>query len=288
MHRPEAGIPAACQELPELGVGVALRSEIQSEIVASSAMIDWLELITEDFLFNPQRRDAVCALSERFPLVPHGVELSIGSAEEPDPVYVDALAELVELVRAPWCSDHLCFTRAGGVALNTLVPLQRTREVAQAVARRAQRIQDRVGVPFLLENVSTYIDVGGDLTEAEFVTQVMDSCECGLLLDLTNVYNNSVNLGGDPSSFIDAIPLERVVQVHVAGGTWSGEFLQDNHSADVFGEVWELLADVLPRAPIKGVLIERDGRFPGDFPNVLADVERAKLVCASALRGRAR
>lgn len=189
MHRPGMST-AAYHELPHLGVGVALRSEIHQEIEASSTVIDWLELITEDFLFTPQRREAVCALRERFPLVPHGVELSIGSEEEPDPAYVDALADLVDLVQAPWCSDHLCFTRAGGVALNALVPLQRTREVAEAVARKAQRIQDRVGVPFLLENVSSYIDV--------------------------------------------------------AGGTWSGGFLQDNHGADVFGEVWVSARLALP------------------------------------------
>lgn len=272
------------EALPELGVGVALRGEILAQTAASSAVIDWLELITEDFLFTPQRREEVGALRERFPLVPHGVELSIGSEEEPDPAYVDALVELVDLVQAPWCSDHLCFTRVEGVALSALVPLQRTREVAETVARKAQRIQDRVGVPFLLENVSSYIDVGGGLTEAEFVCHVMDSCECGLLLDLTNVYNNGLNLGVDPIGFINEVPLERVVQVHVAGGTWSGGLLQDNHTADVFGEVWDLLAYVLPRAPIRGVLIERDGKWPEDFPNVLADVERAKLVCASSPR----
>lgn len=272
------------EALPDLGVGVALRGEILAQTTAAAAVIDWLELITEDFLFTPQRRDDVRALREQFPLIPHGVELSIGSEEELDVSYLEALAALVDLVQAPWCSDHLCFTRAEGVALSALVPLQRTPDIAEAVARKAQRIQDRVGVPFLLENVSSYIDVGGGLTESEFVNQVMDQCECGLLLDLTNVYNNGLNLGIDPIRFIDEIPLERVVQVHVAGGTWAGDLLQDNHSADVFGEVWDLLAYVLPKAPIKGVLIERDGKWPDDFPNVLADVERAKLVYESSPR----
>jgi uncharacterized protein (UPF0276 family) len=274
--------------LPDLGVGVALRSEIEAHVASAAGLIDWLEVITEDFLFTPRRREAVVALREQFPLIPHGVELSIGSEAEPDPTYLDALAELVELVGAPWCSDHLCFTRAHGIALGALISLTRTPEVAEAVARRAQRVQQHVGVPFLLENVSSFIDVGGPLSEAQFVTHVMEHCDCGLLLDLTNVYNNARNLGLDPLAFIDSIPVERVVQVHVAGGTWAGDILQDDHSANVFGEVWDLLAYALPKASIRGVLIERDGKLPDDFPHVLADVERARQVCASAAGGAPR
>jgi len=274
--------PESWQKIPDLGIGVAFRSPIDQQIRENSDRIDWLEVITEDFLFNTRAKDAALSLAERFPLVPHGVEMSIGGDEEPDPAYLDGVAGLVAALRAPWFSDHLCFTRAGGVAVGALVPLSRTRAVAAMVARRAQRVQDYVGVPFLLENVSTYIDVGGELTDAEFVTEVLERCDCGMLLDVTNVYNNSVNLRFDPLPYLDAIPLERVLQVHVAGGTWANGLLQDNHAADVHPEAWELLGYVLPRSAVRGVLIERDGKLPGDFPAILGDVERARSVRAPA------
>jgi uncharacterized protein len=274
--------PKSWPDIPELGVGVALRSSIEELVQENSDRIDWLEVSTEEFLFNAHRRDAVLSLAGQFTLVPHGVEISIGGDQEPDRAYLDGVADLVAALGSPWFSDHLCFTRAGGVAVGALVPLWRTHEVAAMVARRAQRAQEYVGVPFLLENVSTYIDVGGELTDSEFITEILEQCDCGMLLDVTNVYNNSVNLCFDPMSYIEAIPLERVLQVHVAGGTWANGLLQDNHSADVHEEAWELLRYVLPRARVSGVLIERDGKLPGDFPAVLADVERARTVRAAA------
>lgn len=280
-----SGSAVGAAALPQLGVGVGLRPQIESHVREHASAVDWLEIITEDFLFTPHRQDDLAELRALFPLVPHGIELSIGSGEEPDPAYVDALAGLVEAVDAPWFSDHLCFTRAGGIALGALAPLLRTREVAETVARKAQQLQDRVGVPFLLENISTYIDIPAELSETEFLTHLLEHCDCGLLLDLTNVFNNSVNHGFDPLDFLDAVPLERVVQLHLAGGTWAGEILQDNHSADVHDEVWDLLRHVLAaKAPVKGILVERDGKLPDDFPAVLADVELARTVSRSTLQ----
>jgi uncharacterized protein (UPF0276 family) len=269
------------EEIPDLGIGVGLRSPIEALLREHSDRIDWLEVITEMFLFDMRQREAVLSLSGQFTLVPHGVELSIGGDEEPDSAYLDAVAEFVAMAGSPWFSDHLCFTRAGAIAVGALIPLSRTYEVAALVAGRAQRIQDHVGVPFLLENVSTYFDVGGELSDAEFVTEILERCDCGMLLDVTNVYNNSVNLHFDPVEYIDAIPLERVLQFHVAGGTWANGLLQDDHSADVHEQAWELLEYALPRSRAKGVLIERDGKLPDDFPNILSDAERARSISAT-------
>jgi uncharacterized protein (UPF0276 family) len=270
--------------LPFLGVGLGYRPDLDRQIWANRTSIDWLELISEHYLARPREQlDQAMRLRGAFPLVPHGVELSIGTPGELDPAYLDALAELVALVGAPWYSDHLCFTRADGIALGQLTPLPRTRAVAADVARKAQQVQDRVGVPFLLENISYYIDIGieGQLSEAEFLTEVMEGCECGLLLDLANVFVNASNHGFSALEFLAALPLERVVQVHLAGGEESPDALLDTHSAPVPHEVFALLRHLVERAPnLRAVLIERDSDFPDDFLELADD-----LACAREILG---
>jgi uncharacterized protein len=266
--------------LPFLGVGLGYRPDLDRQIWANQASIDWLELISEHYLARPREQlDQALRLRGAFPLVPHGVELSIGTPGELDPAYLDALAELVALVGAPWCSDHLCFTRAGGIALGQLTPLPRTRAVAADVARKARQVQERVGVPFLLENISYYIDIEGQLSEAEFLTEVMEGCECGLLLDLANVFVNAGNHGFSALEFLAAIPLERVVQVHLAGGEESPNALLDTHSAPVPDEVFALLRHLVERAPnLRAVLIERDTDFPHDFQELADDLADARGI----------
>jgi hypothetical protein len=266
--------------LPFLGVGLGYRPDLDRQIWANRASIDWLELISEHYLARPREQlDQALRLRGAFPLVPHGVELSIGTPGELDPAYLDALAELVALVGAPWCSDHLCFTRAGGIALGQLTPLPRTRAVAADVARKARQVQERVGVPFLLENISYYIDIEGQLSEAEFLTEVMEGCECGLLLDLANVFVNAGNHGFSALEFLAAIPLERVVQVHLAGGEESPDALLDTHSAPVPDEVFALLRHLVERAPnLRAVLIERDSDFPDDFQELAGDLAGAREI----------
>jgi uncharacterized protein len=266
--------------LPFLGVGLGYRPDLDRQIWANQASIDWLELISEHYLARPREQlDQALRLRGAFPLVPHGVELSIGTPGELDPAYLDALAELVALVGAPWCSDHLCFTRAGGIALGQLTPLPRTRAVAADVARKARQVQERVGVPFLLENISYYIDIEGQLSEAEFLTEVMEGCECGLLLDLANVFVNAGNHGFSALEFLAAIPLERVVQVHLAGGEESPNALLDTHSAPVPDEVFALLRHLVERAPnLRAVLIERDTDFPDDFQELADDLADARGI----------
>jgi uncharacterized protein (UPF0276 family) len=266
--------------LPFLGVGLGYRPDLDRQIWANQASIDWLELISEHYLARPREQlDQALRLRGAFPLVPHGVELSIGTPGELDPAYLDALAELVALVGAPWCSDHLCFTRAGGIAIGQLTPLPRTRAVAADVARKARQVQERVGVPFLLENISYYIDIEGQLSEAEFLTEVMEGCECGLLLDLANVFVNAGNHGFSALEFLAGIPLERVVQVHLAGGEESPDALLDTHSAPVPDEVFALLRHLVERAPnLRAVLIERDSDFPDDFQELADDLAGAREI----------
>ncbi|MFE5540428.1 DUF692 family multinuclear iron-containing protein [Streptomyces sp. NPDC056519] len=277
--------------LPHLGSGLGYRRELADGIAASGTGVDWLEVITEHYLFAPpDTREALRELRRGHPLVPHGLELSLGSPQPPDPGYVEALAELVEEIGAPWFSDHLCFTRADAISVGTLAPLPRSRAVARDVARRAQRVQDEVGVPLILENITYHIDLPNPLTEAQFIAEVMEHCTCGLLLDLTNLDINSRNHHYDVGEFLDTIPVERVVQVHLAGGTQDPDgTARDTHSAPVPERVWGLLAELSARADIKATLLERDQDFPEDFAEITAEVGRARDTagwgCGSALPG---
>lgn len=274
--------------LPALGSGLGHRTELAEAIETHAGRIDWLEVITERYLFAPaDERERLRELVRRFPIVPHGLELSIGSEREPDAAYVQALAVLVADLDAPWFSDHLCFTRTGRVDVGLLVPLPRTREVARRLGRRARRVQEAVGRPFLLENITYYVDLDTPLTEAQFITEVMEHCECGLLLDLANLDINARNHGFDPLEFLDTIPVERVVQVHLAGGVdGDGDHLSlDSHGAAIPDRVWDLLAELVSRTRVNATLVERDQNFPDDFDDLLAEIDRARTVLRSRATG---
>ncbi|MGJ6965738.1 DUF692 domain-containing protein [Streptosporangium sp. G11] len=274
--------------LPVLGSGLGHRVELAEAIEAHADRIDWLEVITERYLFAPADEcERLRELARRFPIVPHGVELSIGSEREPNAAYVRALAELVADIDAPWFSDHLCFTRTDRVDVGLLVPLPRTREVARRLGRRARRVQEAVGRPFLLENITYYVDMATPLTEAQFITEVMEHCECGLLLDLANLDINARNHGFDPLEFLDTIPVERVVQVHLAGGVdGDGDQMSlDSHGAAIPARVWDLLAELVSRTRVNATLVERDQNFPDDFGDLLAEVDRARTVLRSRVAG---
>jgi uncharacterized protein len=268
------------QELPHLGVGLGFREQLAEQILSRAHEIDWLELITDNFIRRtPAFLIRAEQLRQRFRLIPHGLEMSVGSSGPLDEEYLRDVADFVDAVRAPWFSDHLCFTREGNIELGSLIPIDRTFSSAVEVARKAQHVQEVAGRPFLLENITYYVEVQSDLEEAQFISAVLDNCECGLLLDVTNLWINSINHGFDPRKFLDAIPADRVVQVHVAGGyvTDEGRMI-DSHSYPVPDEVWQLLADLSQRTDLRGVLLERDGNFPPDFGVIMAELESARTA----------
>ena len=270
-------------ELPYLGSGLGHRRDIQLQIWQNRAGIDWLEVITEHYLYaSVQGRERLAELRAEFPIVPHGIEMSIGTPGDVDENYLDALAGLVAEIDAPYFSDHLCFTRAGGVSLGSLTPLPRSRGLAKELGHKAQRIQDRVGVPFILENITYHVDLDTELTEAQFLAEFCEHCECGLLLDLTNLHTNATNHGFSTAGFLDTIPVERIVQVHLAGGQEAHDTLIDSHSSAVPEPVWELLDDLLRRTTLKATLIERDQDFPDDFGELLGEVGRARDALRAA------
>ncbi|WP_437503202.1 DUF692 domain-containing protein [Sorangium sp. So ce1099] len=281
---------AHLRSLPYLGVGLGYRKELDASIRANRSSIDCLEIISEHYFdATPDRIARLTSLAEEFPLVPHGIEMSIGTVGEVDPAYLSSLAHVTSIARGAWASDHLSFTRAGGIALGQLTPLVRDRAMAIDIARKAQAVQDRLGVPFLLENVSYYVNFTSELTEAEFIAEIMSRCTCGMLLDLTNLFLNSRNHGYDPLEFLETIPLDRVVQIHLAGGDSKehqmGDVLLDLHGAAVYEESFKLLDYVAPRAAnLRSVIIERDQNFPEDFGEILADLDRARQIVSQVRR----
>lgn len=272
--------------LPFLGAGLGLRDEIAPALVPHRDRIDFLEVIGEHF-FEPTReaRRRLSVLVDHFPVVVHSIGLSIGSVEPPDLADLEPIARVVGETRAAWLGDHISYTRAGGVDVGHLAPLPRTEEAVDAIARNAAIVQERVGVPLLLENVAYVVDPGGDVDEAAFVARVLERTDCGLLLDLTNLHANAVNHEYDPFDWLARVPLDRVVQIHVTGGHWSRGILVDSHSSATPDDVWSLLEWVAARAPVRAVLLERDERIP-PIGELLDELDRAREILGAGASAR--
>jgi len=272
---------AEVSSLPLYGVGLGYRKEIRSEILSHREHIDWLELIADKyFSYYPMALEEVSTLAEDFTLIPHGLELSIGSHSQLDESYCDEVVRLVSAVKAPFYSDHLCITRGGGLEMAQLTPLPFTEATVRRCAQRARELQERLGVPFLLENIARVFALPGEMDEVDFLRRIIEEAGCFMLLDLTNLYVNSENFDYNPYRFIDRLPLERIVQIHLAGSEKRGDTWVDTHSqsVEVHPEVWDLLAYVVKRAPVKAVLLERDQNFPEDFAEITADLDTARSI----------
>jgi uncharacterized protein (UPF0276 family) len=265
--------------LPQLGVGLGYRTPLHDETVDNADRIDFLEVISDKYLYAPpERTERLLALRDRFPLIPHGVGMSVGTAAPLDADYLDRLATFVERLDAPWFSDHLSFTKVPETDIDQLTPLWFTEESLEMVCRNIRQVTARISTPLLLENITYYFPIpDNDMSEPEFLTRVLEDTDIGLLLDVNNVWVNSVNLGYDPYEFLRSIPLERTVQIHLAGGRKFHDLLVDTHSAPVTDEVWDLLAFVVARAPVKAVLLEWDADWP-EFAGLLGHLDRAREI----------
>jgi uncharacterized protein len=262
-----------------LGAGLGFRGFLAGDIVEHVDELDWIELLTEEFLpLTAGRRALVEELTALFPCVLHGTELSIGGTASIDTAYVAQVAELAEMSSARWFSDHLCSTAAGDLRFGDLGPIQWTHRAAAMIAERATWTARTVGLPFLLENISYSVVIPGEMTEAQFINAVLEESDCFLLLDVANVYANSINFGFEPIEFLESLPLDRVRQLHVAGGSWEGAFRADSHDSVVPDDVWALAQWVVDRAAVPAVLVERDDRFPPDFGDLVDEVGRARRM----------
>lgn len=268
-------------DLPDLGVGVGLRTVHYGRAVEDPGAAEWFELISENFMATGGRPLWVAErVAERRPLVLHGVSLSIGSADPLDRGYLAELKALAERVRAAWVSDHLCWTGVAGRNVHDLLPLPYTEECLRHVVDRVRAVQDLLGRPIALENPSSYLDfTASRMSECEFLARVAEDADCGILLDVNNVYVSARNHGFDAGAYVDAIPAARIVQFHVAGHTDKGTHLLDTHSCRARDEVWALLERALRRTRCRSVLFEWDEDVP-EYDVLLAEAGKARAAFA--------
>jgi uncharacterized protein (UPF0276 family) len=281
------------------GVGLGLRWEFIDELLQAQTEalpIDFLEISPENYVGRGGYYPAALArLAGRFPVLTHGLTMSLGGCDPLDETYLRELRAFLRDVRAPWHSDHLCFSTAGGAVLHDLLPLRFTEESARRVADRISRARDAIGVPMAVENVTFYAELTepGGMREADWITLVCDLADCGLMLDVNNAWVNAQNFGFDVDEWMSRAPLERTVQMHVAGheafeeGEYvegaSGTILLDTHGADVCDPVLALLERVLPRTGDVPIVLERDQNIP-PLPELLAEVGRIRAVVERARR----
>ena len=264
-----------------LGCGVGLRSEHYPFILSEWPKVDWFEAITENFLDTGGRPLHVLEqVRRRYPIALHGVSLSIGSADPLDRSYLDRLKALADRIDPAILSDHLCWTGVDGENLHDLLPLPFTEEAVRHVAERVHRVQELLGRCILLENVSSYVAYKHSaMPEWQFLTAVAQRSGCGILLDLNNLYVNSVNHGFDPLEYLRGIPRERVGQFHLAGHTRMDGFLFDTHSRPVIEPVWDLYRVALRRWGPVTTLIEWDDDIP-PFEYLAAEAAQARAIMA--------
>jgi uncharacterized protein (UPF0276 family) len=262
-----------------VGAGLSYRLELHRDIVAHLADIDFFEIATEQLLHaSPDRIASLRALAAGRPLVPHGTEMSIGSALPPSQAYLEQLGRLLRAVDAPWFSDHLGFSRVPELDIGQSAPLWLTEASLEVVRRNVHRVQEHIRVPFLLENITYYFPIPhGEMSEAEFLSRALLEADCGLLLDLNNLHINARNLGFDPYVLLSELPLDRVLQIHLSGGRPVFGMVVNNHGARVHDEVWQLLEHVVPRSPVRGIVLEWDQDFP-PFCVLLEHLARARSV----------
>ena len=267
--------------LPSLGVGLGYREPFRGELFRHRVQVDFLEVIADHYLdASPAREEELELLAEHFTLIPHGLSLSLGSADGLDGDYARKLGALLRRIDPPWWSEHLAYTRAGGRDIGHLTPLPCSREAIEAVCRNVEAIRRLIDRPLILENIAYVVAMpGAEMTEADFLAEVLERTGCGLLLDVMNLHANAVNHGYDPIEFLQRIPLERVVQLHFVGGHWQDGLLVDSHSAPTSPAVWDLLEAVLARAPVKGVILERDQNIP-PFAELVVELARARAIGA--------
>jgi uncharacterized protein (UPF0276 family) len=265
--------------LPYLGVGLSYRWELNSLLARCAEGVDWLEVTPEHFMpLNADTESRLTLLARRFPIVGHSLELSVGSDGADAPGYAAAIDRCLALTSAPWHGDHLCFTRVGDAPVRLLSPVSFNEASIEVAVRNIRRVQSGLTVPFVVENITYYLaNPLSDLDEAEFLRRVLIEADCGLILDLHNVVVNAHNHGFDPVAFVDALPLERVIQIHLAGGEESEGLRLDTHSSCSPEDVWSLFEHVVPRCPVRGVNFEMGSRFPV-FSRLLDELSRARDI----------
>jgi uncharacterized protein (UPF0276 family) len=269
--------------LADLGIGIGLRTTHFGEILAGEPAVDWFEVLSENFTDTGGRPLRVLdRVVERYPVALHGVSLSIGSTDPLDRAYLHKLKALAGRTRARWVSDHLCWTGVLGKNTHDLLPLPYDTATLRHVTRRVKQVQDALERPLVLENPSTYLAFASStMPEWEFLARLCEAADCGLLLDVNNVYVSGFNHGFDPRQYVDAIPADRVVQVHLAGHTNHGTHILDTHDGPAIDAVWDLYARLCARTGPVSTLFEWDASIP-PLAEVRAEAEKARPLRGAA------
>ncbi len=269
---------------PYLGFGLGLRPKHYRDILDGNPQVDWFEVISENYMIGGGQPLAILdQIAERYPVVMHGVSLSIASTAPFDEEYLDRLNVLAKRVKPKWISDHLCWTGVHGVNLHDLLPFPYTQEALDHVVARVHYVQERLGRRLCLENVSTYVQFGqSEMTEWEFISELTHRTGCWLLFDVNNVYVSSFNHGYDARAFLNGIPADRVVQFHLAGHSDMENYVVDTHDHPVRDEVWDLYEDALRRFGPVSTMIERDDHIP-PLADMLEELGHARALAQKVL-----
>ena len=269
---------------PSLGFGLGLRVDHYEAILADNPRVDWFEALTENYLVPGGRPlDNLMRIRERYPMVLHGVSMSIGSTQPLDLHYLAQLKSLAARVEPHWISDHLCWTGVAGRNMHDLLPLPYTEEALTHIVDRVRTVQDILGRRILLENVSSYVTYrDSQVTEWEFLREIAQQADCLLLLDVNNIYVSSVNHGFDPLEYLQAIPVDRVQQIHLAGHENHGDYLIDTHDHPVPDPVWELYDAAVSRFGSVSTMIERDANIP-PLEELCCELDAARQLAERAL-----
>lgn len=265
------------KKFPYLGFGLGFRPTHFPDIIEHKPDVDWFEVISENYMDSggPQRR-VLDQLKEKYPIVMHGVSLSIGTVDPINSEYLDKLKKLADDVKPKWISDHLCWTGIAHKNTHDLLPVPYTEEALKHIIERIKQVQDYLGRQIVLENPSTYLEfTASSMSEWEFIARMVDGSGCGLLLDVNNIYVSCYNHRWDPKTYIDAMPLDSVAQIHLAGHSNMGTHIIDTHDDHVVDEVWTLYSYVINKAGPISTMIEWDDKIP-EFPVVMEELNKAR------------
>lgn len=256
----------------ELGIGIGLRAPHYQHILDHVPDVDWFEIISENYMIDGGRPLYVLdQILERYPVVQHGVSLYFGSVDRLNPDHLRRLKALVRRTKTPWLTDHLCWGSVDGRYTHDLLPLPYTFEAVDICVEKIKQARDFLEVPVAVENVSSYAEfLDSPMTEWEFLTEVVERADCGILLDVNNIYVSSQNHGFDPLTYVDNVPSQRVAQIHIAGHSKLADYLLDTHDQPVSDPVWKLYEHAIKRVGPTPTLLEWDDNIP-DFETVHAE-----------------
>lgn len=247
-----------------LGFGLGLRPDHYEDILCQHPPIDWFEILTENYLVpGGKPLYYLDRIREQYPVVMHGVSLSLGSIDALDNAYLEQVKQLADRVKPAWISDHLCWTGVSGLNMHDLLPLPYTEETIKHLVTQITQVQEYLGRQILIENVSSYLTyTHSEMTEWDFLSQVAQRADCFILLDVNNIYVSSINHQFDPYQYLRNIPLDRVYQIHLAGHSNQGNYIIDTHDAPIIQPVWDLFAEAARLIGPISTMIERDDNIP--------------------------